>query len=106
MPFVDTQLVLFDEDYRKVLGVCEHRFVQKSRSGEDIEHTEVNLVFELAVQGLAPGCALEAQENWIGFRWCPLDGLAAARFEPAALIAQLPLWMKNPGGHIESDSRR
>ena len=23
MPFVDTQLVLFDEDYRKVLGVCE-----------------------------------------------------------------------------------
>ena len=23
MPFVDTQLVLYDEDYRKVLGVCE-----------------------------------------------------------------------------------
>ena len=23
MPFVDTHLVLFDEDYRKILGVCE-----------------------------------------------------------------------------------
>lgn len=90
----------------KFLGVCEHRFIQKSRlTGEPIEHTEINLVFELKVVGLSPASALAAQEAWIGFRWCPLAELAEARFEPSALIPHLAEWLRHPGGHLESDSR-
>jgi 8-oxo-dGTP pyrophosphatase MutT (NUDIX family) len=80
----------------RFLGCCEHRFVQ---NGE--EKAEVNLVFELTVEGISPGNPLSATEDWIGFKWHPLTHLSTARFEPAQLGSVLPDWLAHPGGHLE-----
>jgi 8-oxo-dGTP diphosphatase len=80
----------------RFLGCCEHRFVQ---NGE--EKAEINLVFELTVEGISPDKPLSATEDWIGFKWHPLDGLATARFEPARLGAVLSDWLTHPGQHLE-----
>ena len=81
----------------RFLGCCEHCFIQK---GEP--HAEVNLVFELRVPGLAPGEPVRAAEDWIGFRWWPLDGLERSGLEPAPLRALLGKWLACPGGHVVS----
>ncbi len=81
----------------RFLGCCEHCFLQK---GEP--HAEINLVFELTVPGLAPGGAVEAAEDWIGFRWHPLDRLDEASLEPAPLRALIEEWLARPGGHFVS----
>lgn len=80
----------------RFLGCCEHSFVQ---DGE--QKTEINLVFGLTVEGISPDKPLSAAEDWIGFRWHPLDQLATARFEPARLGAVLPDWLAHPGQHME-----
>jgi len=81
----------------RFLGCCEHTFTQK---GEP--RAEINLVFELTVEGISPQEQVEAAEDWIGFTWHPLDALADARFEPSALGAQLPAWLAQPATHLES----
>ena len=82
----------------RFLGCCEHSFVQ---NGEP--HAEINLVFELAVEGASPQRPVEAAEDWIGFVWHPLDALAGAHFEPAALGGQLAAWLsQQTTPHIES----
>ena len=83
----------------RFLGCCEHAFLQ---NGEP--HAEINLVFELAIPGLAPGAPVAAAEAWIGFRWQPLDALHEARLEPAPLCDALAGWLRQPGGHIVSGS--
>jgi 8-oxo-dGTP diphosphatase len=80
----------------RFLGCCEHSFVQ---NGE--EKSEINLVFELTVDGISPDKPLAAAEEWIGFKWHPLDQLATARFEPARLGACLQDWLAHPGQHLE-----
>jgi len=80
----------------RFLGCCEHTFIQ---NGEP--HAEVNLVFELAVEGISPQEHVEAAEDWIGFKWHPLDKLADAHFEPTALGKQLTRWLSQPGAHID-----
>ena len=79
----------------RFLGCCEHTFLQ---NGEP--HAEINLVFELTVEGVSPLEQVAAAEDWIGFAWHPLDNLAAAHFEPAALGRQLAHWLSQPGAHI------
>jgi 8-oxo-dGTP pyrophosphatase MutT (NUDIX family) len=86
-----------DAQAGRFLGCCEHCFLQK---GEP--HAEINLVFELTVPGLQPGAAVEAAEEWIGFRWQPLAKLDAANLEPAPLRTCLAEWLKWPGGHFVS----
>lgn len=81
----------------RFLGCCEHCFIQK---GEP--HAEINLVFELAIPGLAPGAPVAAAEDWIGFRWQPLDQLGEANLEPAPLRTLIPEWLQKPGGHFVS----
>ena len=81
----------------RFLGCCEHAFVQK---GEP--HAEINLVFELRIPGLRPGAAVEAAEDWIGFRWQPLDRLEEASLEPAPLRTLIADWLRQPGGHFVS----
>ncbi|NLG01039.1 MAG: NUDIX domain-containing protein [Lentisphaerae bacterium] len=81
----------------RFLGCCEHAFLQ---NGEP--HAEINLVFELAIPGLAPGAPVAAAEAWIGFRWQPLAELRAARLEPAPLCDALAGWLRHPGGHVVS----
>ena len=71
-------------DAGRFLGCCENTFVQ---DGEP--HAEINLVFELAVEGVSPLEPPASAEDWIAFTWCPVDKLADAHFEPAALIRHL-----------------
>jgi 8-oxo-dGTP pyrophosphatase MutT (NUDIX family) len=80
----------------RFLGCCEHSFVQN-----DEEKSELNLVFELTVDGISPDKPLAASEEWIGFKWHPLDQLATARFEPARLGTCLQDWLARPGQHLE-----
>ena len=81
----------------RFLGCCEHAFVQK---GEP--HAEINLVFELNIPGLDPHAPVAAAEDWIGFRWQPLDKLDEANLEPAPLRALIAQWLAHPGGHFTS----
>jgi 8-oxo-dGTP pyrophosphatase MutT (NUDIX family) len=81
----------------RFLGCCEHAFLQKGET-----HAEINLVFELRVPGLKPGAPVAAAEEWIGFRWQPLDRLDEANLEPAPLRKLIAEWLKQPGGHFVS----
>ncbi|MCL1921465.1 MAG: NUDIX domain-containing protein [Kiritimatiellaeota bacterium] len=81
----------------RFLGCCEHAFIQKGKP-----KAEINLVFELAVEGVSPEEPVKAAEDWIGFTWHPLAKIADARFEPAALGAQLVTWLSQQAAHIES----
>jgi len=51
---------------------------------------------------LAPGAAVAAAEEWIGFRWQPLERLGEAALEPAPLRTQIAEWLRQPGGHFVS----
>jgi len=79
----------------RFLGCCEHTFTQNGKPC-----AEINLVFELTVEGVSPQEQVAAAEDWIGFRWHPLDSLVTAHFEPAALGPQLIHWLAQPGAHI------
>ena len=86
-----------DAEAGRFLGCCEHAFVQK---GEP--HAEINLVFELNIPGLDPHAPVAAAEDWIGFRWQPLDKLDEANLEPAPLRSLIAQWLAHPGGHFTS----
>jgi len=81
----------------RFLGCCEHAFAQK---GEP--HAEINLVFELNIPGLDPHAPVAAAEDWIGFRWQPLDKLDEANLEPAPFRTLIAEWLARPGGHFTS----
>jgi len=86
-----------DAEAGRFLGCCEHCFIQK---GEP--HAEINLVFELTIPGLKPGAEAAAVEDWIGFRWQPLDKLDEANLEPSPFRKLVAEWLKTPGGHFVS----
>lgn len=86
-----------DSTAGRFLGCCEHAFMQKGAP-----HAEINLVFELTIPGLAPDKPVAATEDWIGFRWHPLNDLRHAWLEPAPLCDQLATWLQHPGGHFVS----
>ena len=65
----------------KLLGVVENSFFQH---GE--KHCEINLVYELSI---ANG-DVTAQEDWIGFEWCPLTNLDAANLLPVDIRRLIP----------------
>jgi len=62
-----------DSTAGKFLGVVESSFLQH---GE--KHCEINLVYELSIEN----SDVAAQEDWIGFEWCPLSNLDAANLLP------------------------
>jgi len=86
-----------DAEAGRFLGCCEHAFVQKGAP-----HAEINLVFELSIPGLTPCAHVAAAEDWIGFRWQPLEKLEEANLEPAPLRKLIVEWLKQPGGHFVS----
>ena len=65
----------------KLLGVVENSFLQH---GE--KHCEINLVYELSI---ANG-DVAAQEDWIGFEWCPISNLDAANLLPVDIRRLIP----------------
>jgi 8-oxo-dGTP pyrophosphatase MutT (NUDIX family) len=86
-----------DAEAGRFLGCCEHAFIQKGKP-----HAEINLVFELRVAGLQPGSPVSAAEDWIGFRWLPVEQLEESSLEPAPLRALIGEWLERPGGHFVS----
>lgn len=77
---------------KRFLGCAEHAFDQK---GE--RHSELNLVFEVTIQGLSPLKQPVSMEDYIEFAWVPLRGLKAACLEPASVRPLLPRWLKAKG---------
>ena len=62
-----------DSTAGKFLGVVESSFLQH---GE--KHCEINLVYELSIEN----SDVAAQEDWIGFEWCPISNLDVANLLP------------------------
>ena len=65
------------------LGVVENSFIQHGKP-----HAEINLVYELNLEG----DGTDSKEEWIEFEWCALDRLDEANLLPAAFraLAQWP----------------
>ena len=62
----------------RFLGVVENSFLQHGKP-----HAEINLVYELSIEGEGT----EAKEDWIEFEWCALERLGEANILPAAFRA-------------------
>jgi 8-oxo-dGTP pyrophosphatase MutT (NUDIX family) len=77
------------------LGIVEHAFIQKT-----VPHSEVNLVFQVRIDGLTPDIPPPSLEDYIEFRWIPLDHLASSDLEPAPLRRLIPAWQ---GRGVELD---
>jgi 8-oxo-dGTP diphosphatase len=74
---------------KRFLGCAEHAFMQRGKP-----HEEINLVFEVAIEGVKVTQNPGSREDYIEFQWVPLNGLARLPFEPVALGRLLPRWMK------------
>ena len=61
----------------RFLGVIENSFVQKGK-----KHAEINLVYELTVEGAETPVA---QEEWIEFEWCEIKNLDKANLLPESM---------------------
>jgi len=65
-------------------GVVENSFLQKGK-----KHCEINLVYEMEIEGLGQRSRSTAevvsQESWIGFEWCDVDKLDAANLLPVEM---------------------
>jgi ADP-ribose pyrophosphatase YjhB (NUDIX family) len=73
------------------LGAVEHSFIQKDR-----EHCEINLVFRMESTELDASCVPESKEDYIEFRWVPLECIAESDMEPSPLKELIPQWLRNP----------
>jgi len=71
------------------VGVVENAFLQKGK-----KHCEINLVYEMKVEGEGQGrrsrsteeCpTVSSCEDWIGFEWCNVDKLDAANLLPVEM---------------------
>ena len=72
-----------------LVAVVENSFMQHDR-----RHCEINLVYTMEI---ADAAALQSQESWIGFEWCPLGELERANLLPVAmreLVRNIPAPMK------------
>jgi len=56
-------------------GVVENSFLQHGQM-----HCEINLVYEMEVEG-----SIISQEDWIGFEWCDVDKLDQANLLPVEM---------------------
>ena len=70
-----------DSTAGKFLGVVESSFLQH---GE--KHCEINLVYELSIEN----SDVAAQEDWIGFEWCPPSNLDDANLLPVDIRRLIP----------------
>jgi len=76
----------------RFLGACDHSFLQKGK-----RHCEVNLVFELEVEGVEPGVQPKSQEDYIEFLWEDISAPAESALEPAMLRGLLGTWIADTG---------
>ena len=76
----------------RFLGVIEHVFDQKGK-----RHCEVNLCFEISIPDLDTSAMPDSREDYIEFRWEPLDTMGDTRLEPGVLCELLPRWLAQGG---------
>ena len=62
------------------LGVVENSFLQHGK-----KHCEINLVYEMTLEGLEASASLQSQEDWIGFEWADVDKLDEANLLPESM---------------------
>jgi 8-oxo-dGTP diphosphatase len=77
----------------RFLGGVEHTFMQK---GE--RHCELNLVFAMKVDGVAPRRDPPSMEDYIQFEWIPVRTLRRSDLEPAPLRQALGAWIRQKAG--------
>ena len=70
------------------LGAVEHAYADSR------PHAEINLLFRLHCPALTSERPPVALESHIGFRWQPLDDLAAAGLLPEVMCQVLPRWLE------------
>ncbi len=68
----------------RFIGAVENQFEQKGRQVD-----EINLLFEVEIQGVHPCAAVESAEAWLDFRWESVGNLEAAGLEPKVAIELL-----------------
>lgn len=73
----------------RFLGVAENHFVQKG-----VEIAELNLVFELEIEGVGVETPPRGLEGHIEFFWHPLATVAASGLRPAALALRIQGWLE------------
>ena len=79
----------------RFLGGVEHGFIQDGH-----RHSEINLVFELDVEGVSSAEAPSSCEDHIEFVWAPLSSLATAELEPLVLRDCLVDWCEGGAGGV------
>jgi 8-oxo-dGTP pyrophosphatase MutT (NUDIX family) len=74
----------------RLLGVVEHSW--KSTEGT---HHELNLVFQMVIEGTEAGCSLASMESHLEFLWQPLKELKAVNLQPYPLQELLRYWLES-----------
>ncbi len=77
---------------KRFLGAVEHAFVQSGK-----KHVEINLVFEVVIEGITTGRQPDSCEGHIEFEWHPLRALKGSCLEPWTLRKQVPVWLRGRG---------
>lgn len=83
------------------LGCVEHTFRQKGR-----KQVELNLVFEVEIDGLDAAREAKSEEGHLDFQWRPLKDLRRSNFEPACLRPLLAAWRRRSGAPAWASSVR
>jgi len=80
-------------EVHRFLGAVEHTFLQR-----DERRCEINLIFEMSVEGVKGDEDPASCEQHIEFRWVPMADIEACDIQPAVLKRNLETWLAEKGG--------
>jgi 8-oxo-dGTP diphosphatase len=87
---IDEEMGL-DSSVTRFLGACDHAYQQKGQP-----HCEVNLVFEMNIEGLSSDAEPASEEDHIEFQWLDVDSLSDSDLEPRVLREVIHAWIQGP----------
>jgi 8-oxo-dGTP diphosphatase len=76
----------------RFMGDVEHDYVQ-----DEVQHFELNLVFEVTIEDLSATDDPSSEEDYIEFLWVDLSDIKQSLLEPRPLRKLIPLWLESPG---------
>ena len=82
-----------DSQVHRFLGAVEHSFLQH---GE--RRREINLIFEISVDGLDVHTDPDSCESHIEFRWVSMKRLTSCDIQPAVLKETIGTWLADRNG--------